>query len=686
MKRSLFIFIVLNLISFQLSAKYFDIDSLKVLLHKEKSPKRIIELKCLIGEYSSIERIPYWDSIIADAKKIDYLYGVTYASFMNSLNYTKTAQFDFAVESAEQALKYSKMDKDSVWMGYAIEHLGSLNFYINEIETAKDYFNDALKIFEAINLSWRNGYILIKIGELYESENDSINSLNLYRESNAFFLNNKDNIGLSLSYSKIGAFYKNNNQLDSALLYLENAISIRNEKNQDEYHLVYILNDLANVYFQLGYKTKAYETIHNSLKEAQRINDMGLAFRDINHFLYLYYKDAKDFKKSLHHKEISDSLDNVLDSEDNKKAILKQQAKYYYDTQKEIDKLEHSKQIELEKQETQKQRMMMYFVVVFLFIVLLFSIFIYNRFKITQKQKLIIEEKEKETAFQKELIEIKQKETEHQKDIIEEKHKEITDSINYAERIQRSFLASKEMLDHHLSLSSGGVGGGGGYFVFFKPKDVVSGDFYWASQLNNSNFAFCCADSTGHGVPGAIMSILNISSLEKAIEKETEPHHILGQTRELIIERLKKDGSPEGGKDGMDCSLLVLNQDKTLLTFASANNPVFIVTTKNEVAELVEAKPDKMPVGKHDKDQTPFTLQTVTLQKGDVIYTLTDGMPDQFGGEKGKKYMIKNLKNLFLSIAHLPMAEQHTKLEEEFINWKGENEQVDDVCIIGVQV
>jgi serine phosphatase RsbU (regulator of sigma subunit) len=245
------------------------------------------------------------------------------------------------------------------------------------------------------------------------------------------------------------------------------------------------------------------------------------------------------------------------------------------------------------------------------------------------------------------------------------------------------------------------------YFVFFQPKDVVSGDFYWASQLDNGNFAFCCADSTGHGVPGAIMSILNISSLEKAIETATEPHLILNKTRELIIERLKKDGSPEGGKDGMDCSLLVLNHDKTELTFASANNPVFIVRSvtssgisqladgvsrsetkelNESVTELVEAKPDKMPVGKHDKDQTPFTLQTVSLQKGDVIYTLTDGFPDQFGGEKSKKYMIKNLKNLFLSIAHLPMVEQYTKLEEEFINWKGENEQVDDVCIIGVRI
>ena len=165
-----------------------------------------------------------------------------------------------------------------------------------------------------------------------------------------------------------------------------------------------------------------------------------------------------------------------------------------------------------------------------------------------------------------------------------------------------------------------------------------------------------------------------------------------------MIERLKKDGTSEGGKDGMDCSLLVLNHDKTQLSFASANNPVFIVRAvtssgspeaavlRSETHELLEFKPDKMPVGKHDKDQEPFTLQTVSLQKGDVIYTLTDGFPDQFGGEKGKKYMIKNLKELFLTLAHFPMKEQHAKLEEEFMNWKGSNEQIDDVCIIGVRL
>lgn len=303
-----------------------------------------------------------------------------------------------------------------------------------------------------------------------------------------------------------------------------------------------------------------------------------------------------------------------------------------------------------------------------LFILFIWMIILWRTSKLKQRQKHL----EEEIDIATEEIKSQKKEVEQQKEIIEEKHKEITDSINYAERIQRSFLATSEMLDQNLK----------DYFVFFRPKDVVSGDFYWAGELNNGNFAFSVADSTGHGVPGAIMSILNISSLEKSIEKETEPNRILNSTRKIVIERLKKDGSSEGGKDGMDCSLLVLNQDRTQLSFAAANNPVFIVRNN----ELIEYKADKMPVGKHDKDVESFSLRTTVLQKGDVIYTLTDGFPDQFGGEKGKKFMIKKLKVLLVQMAHLPVQEQKQKLADEFDKWKGENEQVDDVCIIGVRV
>ncbi len=259
-----------------------------------------------------------------------------------------------------------------------------------------------------------------------------------------------------------------------------------------------------------------------------------------------------------------------------------------------------------------------------------------------------------------------------QKHVIEEKHKEITDSINYAERIQRTFLATDQILDSNLK----------NYFVLFRPKDVVSGDFYWASEFADRRFALAAADSTGHGVPGAIMSLLNITSLEKAAEHHSQPAAILDHTRNIIIERLNKDGSAEGGKDGMDCSLCIFDFRSLKLFVSAANNPVWIVRAN----EIIEIAPDKMPIGKHDKDATPFTQHEILLQKEDVVYTFTDGLPDQFGGPKGKKFMYRQFKELLLSVVNDPMQVQKEKINLAFVNWKGKLEQVDDVLVIGVRV
>ena len=278
---------------------------------------------------------------------------------------------------------------------------------------------------------------------------------------------------------------------------------------------------------------------------------------------------------------------------------------------------------------------------------------------------------ESERILEQKVIE-RTEEVVRQRHIVEEKHKEITDSINYAERIQRSFLASKDLLDENLK----------DHFVFFKPKDVVSGDFYFAEKLTNNNFLLATADSTGHGVPGAIMSLLNITSLEKAIENQDQPSDILNTTRKIIIERLKKDGSVEGGKDGMDCSVICFDFKKKKIIVSAANNPVWIVRG----SETIEIKPDKMPVGKHDKQDVSFTQQTIDIKKGDVIYTLTDGFSDQFGGSLGKKFMSKKLRELLSKNAHLPMEEQRTILENTFISWVGDLEQIDDVTLIGVRV
>ncbi|MDP2385811.1 MAG: SpoIIE family protein phosphatase [Bacteroidota bacterium] len=291
----------------------------------------------------------------------------------------------------------------------------------------------------------------------------------------------------------------------------------------------------------------------------------------------------------------------------------------------------------------------------------------------TLSEQMLQQEKEKKKILEDQ-NEVLEKQVEERTLELSQKNKDITDSINYAQRIQKALLASDEMLNTYFK----------DHFVFFQPKDIVSGDFYWAAVLENNQVALVTADSTGHGVPGAIMSMLNIACLNEAVEaqKLIEPNEILNYTRSKIIKHLANDGSLEGGKDGMDCSLLSFDFGNNKLSFAAANNPIWIVRNGG----LMECKPDKMPVGRHDKQNIPFAQHTIELQKNDVVYTLTDGMPDQFGGEKGKKFMYKQLKEMLTNLSSMPMQEQKEKIESYLNEWKKGYEQVDDICIIGVRI
>lgn len=265
-------------------------------------------------------------------------------------------------------------------------------------------------------------------------------------------------------------------------------------------------------------------------------------------------------------------------------------------------------------------------------------------------------------------------EIQYQKTLIEEKQIEILDSINYAQRIQRALLATDEILNKNLP----------DHFVFFQPKDIVSGDFYWAAETENKQFLLITADSTGHGVPGAIMSMLNISALEKAVDSDKlyEPAAVLNAARTKIISTLAKDGSAEGGKDGMDCSLIRFNFEKMEISFSGANNGIWIFRN----GTMLEFEPDRMPVGKHLRDKIPFNQIEIPIVKGDLIFMFTDGFADQFGGDKGKKFKYKSLKNVLIQHADRSMKEQCHILGSTLSEWKGELEQVDDICIIGIKI
>jgi serine phosphatase RsbU (regulator of sigma subunit) len=298
--------------------------------------------------------------------------------------------------------------------------------------------------------------------------------------------------------------------------------------------------------------------------------------------------------------------------------------------------------------------------------------------------RLLIKKREKDLLKKQQQLEnivnertaelvIRSKEIETQKHIIEEKQKETIDSIKYAQRIQNALLASKTLLNKHLK----------NYFIYFNPKDLVSGDFYWASEINNK-FYFIVADSTGHGIPGAFMSLLNINFLNEAINEKLieNPSEILDYVRTKLIQGLAEDGSEEGGKDGMDCSLVCIDFIKMEFTYSCANNPIIYISNNT----IIELEANRMPVGKSPKDTVKFKNNTIKYHNGDIFYLFTDGYADQFGGEKGKKLKHKNLRDYLFKIHQTSILEQKELLSREFNQWKGNLEQIDDVCVVGIKI
>jgi len=284
---------------------------------------------------------------------------------------------------------------------------------------------------------------------------------------------------------------------------------------------------------------------------------------------------------------------------------------------------------------------------------------------------------------------LKKKRFMQQKLIIEQSHREIKDSINYAKRIQSAILPPSSIVKKHLENS----------FVIYRPKDVVAGDFYWLECLKDPKSSkelilVASCDCTGHGVPGAMVSVICNNALNRSVReyKLLNSGEILNKTRKIVIEEFEK--SDDDVQDGMDISLAVIDFDrdngKTKILWSGANNPLWIL--KKEDKEITEIKPDKQPIGKYDK-LNPFTTHETELEKDDIIYLFTDGFQDQFGGETedeklkgGKKYKPARFKELLTSIRHETMETQKVLINEAFNDWKGHLEQVDDICIIGIRL
>lgn len=314
-----------------------------------------------------------------------------------------------------------------------------------------------------------------------------------------------------------------------------------------------------------------------------------------------------------------------------------------------------------------------YFIATILVIILIVKL--YTRRLEQEKIQLeaIVHERTSEIRKQKDDIEKKNVILHEQKEEIVEQKEEITASIMYAQRIQKAIVPSDKLADCLLK----------DHFLLWKPRDIVSGDFWWLGE-KEGHVVVTAADCTGHGVPGAFMSMLGVSFLNEIVNQQdhTQSHEILNQLRKKVKTTLGQTGEANTNKDGMDMALLVIDYPNMKAQFSGAYNGLYLYRNN----ELIEYKADRNPIGVYIKEKNSFTQHHIDLLKGDTLYIFSDGYPDQFGGEKDKKYSAKRFKQLLLSIQDKSMAEQKDILDTEIEEWRGETSQIDDIIVLGIRI
>ena len=621
---------------------------------------------------------------------------------------------DWAIKYYNKSFEIDKELNDQKGMAQILNNIGGVYLKKGEIEEALAVFVESLNIRENENDSLGISQSLANIAAIYGNQGDAEKSLeylfrcityvkensyarlgliynnigNIYGErketSKAFEYFNKSlemhriigNVrGVSYALNNLGAIMKDSTIIECDLpknecdkirtekaleYYLESLVGYEQVGDMDG--ASFTMNNIGSSYSKLG-QLKLAEKYLKKSKEISESTGYPAPLRDAAvHLSDLYFKQGKN-KESLEMYKLHIKMRDSLNNESTQKASIQQQSKYEYEKQKAVDDAKHDKEIAIEQEAKEKQTILTYATAGGLGLVAIFLLIVFNRLKVTRRQKNIIDEQKTEVEKQKAVVELAHTE-------LEEKNREITDSIQYAKRIQNAILPPSKVVKEYLQES----------FIYYKPKDIVAGDFYWLEQTKDQ-ILFAAADCTGHGVPGAMVSVVCNNGLNRSVREFglTDPGEILNKTREIVVEEFEK--SEEEVKDGMDIALCSLEGNK--LQYAGAHNPLWII--RKDTEEIEEIKANKQPIGQFDNPE-PYTTHTIELQKGDSLYIFSDGYADQFGGEKGKKLKTANFKKLLLSIQKESIEKQKQLIDEAFENWRGDLEQLDDVCVIGVKV
>lgn len=579
------------------------------------------------------------------------------------------ANYPVALENFFDALKINEAIADFRGQANNLGNIGHIFYEKEEVAKAKTYYQKALEISEKHQLETVNHIISLGVVEI---------AMKNFKEAEKYFFkalslleNDNNPYALGSCFNNIANCYERQKLWDKALLYYQKSLQLA--KNiENKYGEMVNLNNIGRVYLAINQLKTAEYFLQQAWNLAKEIQDAENQ-KDIAENLSVLYEKQQKPALSLQYLQRYIHLKDSLSKTEYIKSFLTKEFQYNYEKQKLADSLKNAEQIlfkniEIAKNQAEIRAKKNEQIALFggLFSALLLSGVLYNRFRITSKQKKIIEQQKAEVEKQKSIVEAQNAEIQH-------KNKNILASIQYAERIQKAMLPTNEwhkMLPHS--------------FILYLPRDIVAGDFYWLEETEDSIF-LATADCTGHGVPGAMVSMLCSSVLTKIVLEEQihETNLILDRAKSLITESFTRHSHSEV-KDGMDICLCKFYKKDTLkMEFSGAKRPLWILRK----GTVLEFEGDKMPISQFNFLQDmSFTKNIINLEENDRIFLFSDGYADQFGGEHNKKFGSRNLKKYLTDSASLGIAEQREFLVELLKKWKGSNEQTDDITLIGIEV
>ncbi|MES2513685.1 MAG: SpoIIE family protein phosphatase [Bacteroidota bacterium] len=644
----------------KLCSQGLNIDScIRVLKTSREDTNKVILLNRIAWDiaYTNLKKgLEYSTQSIELAKKLHY--ESIYARLYNTKGaiYGDMAEVALALDQYIEGLKYAKKCNQPGSAAALYNSLG--NLYGTNEEPRKALSNyllaiDALAKSQPGRVPFPIYSNLIGVYTVLQKYDSAMYYANTCIEHN---IKINDREGLTSNYIALSEIYSALKNKEECLIAANKGVVLAREMG-DEYTMSHAYVQLGNALSLNGRYQDAFVAINEAIFYSKKTGDMP-ALELATLYLSQIYENSGDYKSSLKtFKEYTVYKDSALNNESIQQ-VKNAEAKFENEKkQKEIELLGEKQK--LNEAESQKKRVYLYMAVFGIVILGFVLAILYRNNVLKQKTNKNLQ------AFNKEIN--------LQKDLVELKNKEITDSINYAKRIQQSILTSEHYFKKHTT----------DFFILFKPKDIVSGDFYWALHHEN-RFIVMTADCTGHGVPGAMMSMMGINFLNEIVneKKIVSPAGILNQLRKDIIKALNPEGSMIETKDGLDCCLCSFDFANMNLKYANANNNFYIIREK----EIIVSKANKMPVGAGYNSDHSFQEFEVSIQKNDLVITFTDGYADQFGGPKGKKFKYKQLEDLLFANAHLPLSEIKEVLNDRIESWKGNLEQVDDICVMGIKI